>query len=76
MQQIAKRFSIELNKCLDDLEIPTTPRERANILSKMLDIPKQNAWALIEGQIYPDEELLKKINAELELDTDQFKKSA
>lgn len=72
MQQIAKQFADELNKTLDDLGTPVHIRERAIILSKMLQIPKQQAWALLEGHLVPDDELLKKMSTELELDVSPF----
>lgn len=67
MQQIAKTFAINLNKYLDDLEFPVNARERAAALSKMLDIPKQQAWNLLEGHLIPDDDLLQKIASELEV---------
>ena len=48
--------------------VPTNTRERAAILSKMLDIPKQQAWTILEGQILTDELTLNKISSELEID--------
>lgn len=72
MQQSAKLFSEKLNKYLDELGTPTGIRERANILSKMLHIPKQQAWGILEGQLYPDELLLHKISTELEVDPKIF----
>lgn len=68
MQQIAKHFAANLNKCLDDTGAPSTARERANILSKLLYISKQQAWSLLEGQQLPDPELLEKIADEFEVD--------
>lgn len=70
MQQIAKQFAEHLNKTLDDLDIPTNNRERSVILSKMLDIPKQQAWSLLEGHLVPDDSLLQKIATELEVEAD------
>lgn len=68
MQQNAKQLANQINKTLSDLGAPINSRERATILSKMLDIPKQQAWSLLEGHIYPDDLLLKKISSELEID--------
>lgn len=76
MQHTAKQFSEQLNKCLDDLEIPANARERAVILGKMLDIPKQQAWSLLEGQMMPDSALLQKIADELEVSVDIFMKES
>lgn len=64
----AKDFAKKLNSCLDSIDAPVGIRERAAILSKMLEIPKQQAWSLIEGQAAPNEELLKKIVTEFEVD--------
>lgn len=68
MQQSAKQFADQLNKCLDDLGLPINMRERSVALSKMLHIPKQQAWALLEGHIFPDNDLLQEISNELEID--------
>lgn len=61
-------FSQRLNHCLDESEAPESSRERASILSKMIDIPKQQAWSLVEGQQLPDAETLQKIANEFEVD--------
>ena len=74
MQKSAKHFSEQLNKCLDDLGMPAGIRERAILLSKMLNIPKQQAWGLLEGHILPDELTLKQITTELEVDNSYFYK--
>lgn len=68
VQQIAKHFSERLNQALDELGTPNTPRERAIILSKMIDIPKQQAWSLLDGHVIPDEALLQRIADELEVE--------
>ncbi len=70
MQQSAKHFAEQLNKALDDLQMPTEVRERAVILSKMLHIPKQQAWGFLEGHTLPDDALLQKIATELEVSLD------
>lgn len=63
----AKHFAEQLNKSLDELGVPNS-KERPAIFSKMLDIPRQLAWNLIEGYSLPDPELFEKIVNELELD--------
>lgn len=68
MEQSAKVFAEKLNKCLDETGAPSQIRERANILSKMLDIPKQQAWSLLDGQQLPDQTLLNTIAEEFEID--------
>ena len=69
MQQSAKCFSDRLNQCLDDTGAPASERERAIILSKILDISKQQAWGFLDGQIYPDQATLEKIATEFEVDS-------
>lgn len=66
--QHAKRLADQVNKTLNDLDVPTNSKERAAILSKMLNIPKQQAWSILEGHSLPDEITLKKISNELEID--------
>jgi len=68
VQQIAKQLAIQINKTLNDLGVPINSRERAQILSKMLDIPKQQAWGLLEGHSLPDDIILKKISNEFEIE--------
>ncbi|HEU5280467.1 MAG TPA: hypothetical protein VFU82_00570 [Gammaproteobacteria bacterium] len=63
-----RHFAQRLNQCLDDADTPSLPRERANILSKMLDIPKQQAHSLLEGQTLPDQPLIDRIASEFEVD--------
>lgn len=63
-----KHFSERLNSCLDDTGAPIQTRERALILSRMLDIPKQQAWGFLEGHQLPDSDLLRRIANEFEVD--------
>jgi hypothetical protein len=70
MPEGPKQFSQRLNHCLDETGAPFNARERAAILSKMLDIPKQIAWCLVEGQQLPDPELLQRIANEFEVEKD------
>ena len=64
----AKRLANEINKSLDDLGAPNNIRERSVVLSKILNVSKQQAWSLLEGQLMPDEALLQHITSELEID--------
>jgi len=64
----AKDFAEKINKCLDESDAPALVRERAGILSKMLDIPKQQAWSILEGHIIPEHSLLQRIAVEFEVD--------
>jgi len=66
--QTAKNFAEKLNKSLDDLGMPNNTKERAAKLSKLLDVPRQQAWNLIEGLQKPDQDLLERIAQELEVD--------
>ncbi len=63
-----RHFAQRLNQCLDETEAPSLPRERANILSKMLDIPKQQAHSLLEGQFLPEDDLISRIASEFEVE--------
>ena len=74
MENICKRFAESLNKSLDALEVPNQIRERAVILSKILDIPKQLAWNLLEGTQLPDNDLLARITSELDIESVDIKK--
>lgn len=62
-----KSFADRLNHCLDETDAPTAIRERSNILSKLIDIPKQQAWAILEAREMPDDQLLEKIANEFEV---------
>lgn len=68
--QSAKHFAEKLNHCLDATDAPSHIRERATILSKLLDIPKQQAWGMLEGQQIPDHALMQRIANEFEVDLD------
>jgi hypothetical protein len=74
VRQNLKAFTEALNKSLDELGAPINARERSSVLSKILHIPKQQAWGLLEGHIFPDDDLLQSISVELELDTGPFTK--
>lgn len=68
MQKSAKHFAEKLNQCLNEIDAPNSSRDRAAILSKLLDIPKQQAWSLVEGHLIPDDTLIKKIATEFDVD--------
>jgi hypothetical protein len=65
-----KLFSERLNQCLDDTGAPASARERAVILSKLLDISKQTAWSILEGHQLPEHNLMQQIASEFEVDKD------
>ena len=69
MQQTTKQLANQINKSLDDLGVPANMRERSVIFSKMVHIPKQQGWGILEGQILPSDELLEKIAMELEVES-------
>jgi hypothetical protein len=68
--QGARVFSERLNYCLDETGAPSSVRERAAILNKMMDIPKQTAFSLLEGHQSPDKDIIEKIATEFEVDPD------
>lgn len=68
MNIIGKKFAERLNDCLDETDAPASIKERANILSKLLDISKQEAWKLLDGQQIPKEEMLRLIAQEFEVE--------
>ncbi len=63
-----KQFTEKLNYCLDTMGAPIQARERASILSKLLDLSRQQAWSLLTGQQTPAPDTLQKIAAEFEVD--------
>jgi hypothetical protein len=63
-----KKLADQINKSLDEIGVPENNKERIAIFSKMLDISKQQAWSLLEGQYIPDKKTLEKIASELEID--------
>ena len=68
MQLNGKIFSERLNHCLDDTDAPASVRERATILSKLIDIPRQLAWSLLDGHQIPDSNMIERIANEFEVD--------
>jgi hypothetical protein len=71
VQFTARQYATVLNKSLDDIGVPSEARERSAILSKMLHIPKQQAWSLLEGHVMPDAGLMEKISCELDVDLEK-----
>lgn len=74
MQHHAKHLAEQLKTCLDDLGMADNIRDRSVFLSKTLHIPKQQAWAILEGHVVPDADLLKTMSQELEMDLSEFYK--
>lgn len=74
VEQHGRALSDRLNQSLDELGAPLSSRERSTILGKMLHIPRQQAWSILEGHLVPDNDVLQKIAAELDVDTSLFKR--
>jgi hypothetical protein len=68
VSEIAKYFAQRLNDCLDETGAPAQVRERVAILSKMLNLPKQQAWGFLEGLQLPNSEQLAQIATEFEVE--------
>jgi hypothetical protein len=68
VSHLTKQFSEKLNRSLDELGVPINNKERTLILSKMLDIPRQHAWNLLEGHLLPDPAMWEKIQSEFEIE--------
>jgi len=71
MLQDAKAFSKLVINNLDELGVPHDKKERSSALVKMLNITRQQAWALIDGQGF-DVELARIAAKEFEIDIQQF----
>lgn len=72
MDKHAKNIADQINKSLDEIGAPHSSKERSNILSKMLHIPRQQAWILLEGHLIPEKDLQQKIISELDVDPKIF----
>lgn len=68
MPHTAKNFAQRLNHCLDETGAPRPMRERAAILSKLIDVPKHQAWSYLEGHQLPEKDILQQIANEFEVD--------
>jgi hypothetical protein len=69
VSQSAKVFSERLNQCLSETDAPNSIRERSLILSKLIGIPKHQAWGFLEGHQLPDAAVLEQIANEFEVET-------
>lgn len=65
-----RKFSDRLNKELDSIGVPEITRERVEVLSKLIKIPKFKAEALLNGHVSPDTTVLKTLAQELEVNED------
>lgn len=68
MLQNPRLFLERLNNCFDDTGAPASVRERAVILSKLIDIPRPTAFSMLEGHLLPDDKILQQIADEFEVD--------
>lgn len=66
----AKQFAEKLNRCLDETGAPPQIRQRSSALSKLLDIPKQQALSLLQGHQIPNDDIISKIASEFEIEHD------
>lgn len=62
-----KRFSEQLNRILDDRDLPSNLRRREEIFAKLMGIPRDIAHRFLNGYAVPDELLLYKIARELDV---------
>ena len=72
MLRQAKIFAENLNTILDEMEMAEGIQERATILAKMVQIPKEKARVLLLGNMMPDENILQRLSEELDLTPDDF----
>lgn len=68
MTPSTKLFTERLHHCLDETGAPSSVRERAAILSKLMDIPKHLSFSMLEGNQIPAVETIEKIANEFEVD--------
>lgn len=72
MLRQAKRFAENLNTFLDEMGMDEGIQERASILAKMLQIPKDKARVLLLGSVMPDDVILERLSEELDINSDDF----
>lgn len=65
-----KQFSDRLNQELDKMEVPKPLDERIEAFSKLLNIPRFKAEAMINGHVPSEPAILEKVMKELEVDSD------
>lgn len=63
----AKEFAERIDHCLNEAGAPLPMRERAILLSKILDTSTQQAWLFLEGQQMPDRSALERLANEFEV---------
>ena len=62
-----KLFAERLNKALDDIGVPARSDERAEVLSKLIKVPRFKAGALLNGTMLLDAHLFEVLTQELEV---------
>lgn len=62
-----KIFAERLNQALDDIEAPEEHDERVDALSKLINIKKFKADALLSGNLVPDPVCLNSLAEQLEV---------
>lgn len=65
-----RQFAERLNGELDSIEAPPREDERVEAFAKMFHLPKFRAEAILHGIYLPDENLLKAVADELEVNAD------
>lgn len=65
-----REFAERLNKELDNIEAPPREDERIEAFQLMFHIPRFKAEAILHGVYLPDDQLLKAIANELEVNAD------
>lgn len=67
---INRYFSERLNQELDNIDFPQLIEDRIEAFSKLINIPRFQAEAILKGYVPSDELILQKIADELEIDRD------
>lgn len=62
-----KVFAQRLNQGLDDIGVPVLISERIDVFSKLLDVPRFKAEAILNGRLPVPPEMLSQIAKELEV---------
>lgn len=65
-----RMFAERLNQGLDEIGVPSLLSERIDVFSKLLDVPKFKAEAILNGRFSINHEILEQIARELEVSPD------
>ena len=63
-----RKFSERLNQALDDIEVPEEHDERVEALTKLVNMTRFKADALITGKLIPDPICLSSLAQQLEVE--------